>query len=308
MYRAEMTKTSVITGLLTVVTLFAGGAADALAQPRPVPSLSGGKVTAAKSSADDQRRIISIPSPDRRAPMRTVVLRPKGAGPFPLVLINHGSTQNAARRAAMSAPQYTVLAQWFLARGYVVALPQRPGHGQTGGPYLEDQKGCARADFRNSGLATADSIETALRYMTAQPYVKRTGAVVVGQSAGGWGAVALASRNPASVAAVVSFAGGRGGHSNDKADSNCAPNLLVDAAGSFGRGARIPTLWIYAENDSYFGPALSRRMVDAYRAAGGIAEYRLFPPYGADGHTLIEMREGAKIWGPLIGNFLDKAK
>ena len=117
MYRAEMTKTSVITGLLTVVTLFAGGAADALAQPRPVPSLSGGKVTAAKSSADDQRRIISIPSPDRRAPMRTVVLRPKGAGPFPLVLINHGSTQNAARRAAMSAPQYTVLAQWFLARG-----------------------------------------------------------------------------------------------------------------------------------------------------------------------------------------------
>ena len=252
--------------------------------------------------------MISISSPDRRAPMRTVVLRPRGAGPFPLVLINHGSTQNAARRAAMGSPRYTVLAQWFLARGYVVALPQRPGHGQTGGPYLEDQKGCARADFRNASLATADSIETALRYMTAQPYVRRTGVLVVGQSAGGWGAIALASRNPAGVSAVISFAGGRGGRSNDKANTNCAPNLLVESAGAFGRGARVPTLWIYAENDSYFGPALSRRMVDAYRAAGGIAEYRLLPPYGADGHTLIEMRDGAAIWGPLLGNFLDKAK
>jgi dienelactone hydrolase len=303
-----MTKTSAITGLLTVVALLAGSMAVSHAQSRQVTPAAGGKVTASKSPGDETRRIISIPSPDRRAPMRTLVLRPKGAGPFPLVLINHGSTQNAARRAAMTMPQYTALAQWFLARGYVVALPLRPGHGKTGGPYLEDQKGCARADFRNAGLATADSIETALRYMTAQPDVKRTGVVVVGQSAGGWGAVALGSRNPAGVSAVVSFAGGRGGRSNEKADTNCAPNLLVDAAGSFGRGARVPTLWIYAENDSYFGPALSRRMVDAYRAAGGIAEYRLLPPYGADGHTLIEMREGAKLWGPLIGNFLDKLK
>jgi dienelactone hydrolase len=252
--------------------------------------------------------MLLIPSPDRRAPMRTLVLRPKGAGPFPLVLINHGSTESAAGRAAMTAPQYTALSQWFLERGYVVALPLRPGHGKTGGPYLEDQNGCASADFAHAGLATADSIETALRYMTAQPYVRRDKAIVVGQSAGGWGALALTARNPVGVSAVISFAGGRGGHSNDKRNVNCAPGKLVESAGAFGRTARIPTLWLYAENDTYFGPALSRRMVDAYRAAGGIAEYRLLPPYGNEGHRLIDMREGASVWGLLIADFLAKRK
>jgi len=251
---------------------------------------------------------IRIPSPDRRTPMRTTVLRPPGAGPFPLVIINHGSTQNAKRRAAMAAPSYPAVAQWFLARGYVVALPQRPGHGRTGGPYLEDQGGCANADFRKAGLATADSIETALRHMTALPYVRRDKVVLVGQSAGGWGALALASRHPAGVAAVISFAGGRGGRSGDKAGNNCAPDRLVAAAASFGRGARVPTLWIYTENDSYFGPRLSRRLVDAYRAAGGTAEYRLLPPYGKDGHRLIDAKDGGEIWGGLVARFLAKVK
>lgn len=288
-----------------LAALMAGAfAGQALGQPRqPSPAVfNSGR------DAGIRRLTVSIPSPDRRAPMRTLVLRPEGVGPFPLVLINHGSTENAARRAAMTQPQYTALSQWFLSRGYVVALPLRPGHGRTGGPYLEDQNGCANVDFTHAGLAAADSIETALRYMTAQRYVRRDHVVIVGQSAGGWGALALASRNPAGVSAVISFAGGRGGHSNEKPNANCAPDKLVKSAGTFGRTARIPTLWLYAENDSYFGPALSRRMVDAYRVAGGIAEYRLLPPYGSEGHRLIDMRAGASVWGPLIGSFLAKRK
>jgi dienelactone hydrolase len=240
--------------------------------------------------------------------MVTTVFRPKGAGPFPLVIVNHGSTQNAAQRAASPPPSYNTLSQWFVQRGYVVAVPQRPGHGKTGGPYLEEQGDCVHADFARAGRGTADSIETALRYFTGQPYVQRDGVVIVGQSAGGWGALALEGRKPQGVAAVIVFAPGRGGHSNDRPDNNCAPNRLVGTAGQFGRTARIPTLWIAAENDSYFGPALSRRMVDAYRAAGGIVEYRLLPPYGKDGHALITMKEGEKVWGPLIENFLAKVR
>jgi dienelactone hydrolase len=268
------------------------------------------RITFAQPVAPGVERVeqVLIASPDRRTPMRTTVLRPPGAGPFPLVIMNHGSTQNAKRREAMAAPSYPAVAQWFLARGYVVVLPQRPGHGKTGGPYLEDQGGCAKADFRKAGLATADSIETALRHMTALPYVRRDKAVLVGQSAGGWGALALASRNPAGVSAVISFAGGRGGRSGDRPDNNCAPDRLVAAAASFGHGTHIPSLWIYTENDSYFGPRLSRRMVDAYRAAGGLAEYRLLPPYGKDGHRLIDMKDSDKVWGPLIESFLTKVK
>lgn len=236
--------------------------------------------------------------------MHATVLRPPGAGPFPLMVMNHGSTQSAEQRLAMPMPTYHALSSWFVRRGYAVVLPQRPGHGATGGPYLEDQNGCDDADFGAAGEATAASIAAAIAYMTRQPFVRRTGVVVIGQSAGAWGALALASRNPAGVRAVINFAGGRGGRSYDRADSNCAPDRLIDAARNFGATARVPTLWIYAENDSYFAPRLSRRLAEAFRTAGGRVDYELVPPFGGDGHFLAESDASEPIWSPIVERFL----
>ena len=42
------------------------------------------------------------------------------------------------------------------------AQPERPGHGATGGKYLEDQGGCDEADYARSGRATADEITAAV--------------------------------------------------------------------------------------------------------------------------------------------------
>lgn len=251
-----------------------------------------------------RRQLWRVPSAVPNLAMRTLVLRPSGPGPFPLMIMNHGSTQSAERRLAMPTPEYRAIAQWFVHRGYVVALPQRPGHGETGGRYLEDQNGCDHADFRTAGERTADSIAAAIAYLTAQPFVRRTGTVVVGQSAGAWGALALASRNPAGLRAVVNFAGGRGGRSYDRADNNCAPERLIDAARDYGAAARVPTLWLYTENDSYFPPRLSRRLYDAFRASGGRAEYRLLPAFGDDGHFLAEADASEAIWAPAVERFL----
>jgi dienelactone hydrolase len=251
-----------------------------------------------------RRQLWLIPGPDNRTLMRTVVHRPRGEGPFPLVVINHGSTQVSARRASYADPGFGVAVGWFVDRGYAVALPQRPGHGETGGPYLEEQDGCDNADFHRAGLATADSIEAAISYLRAQPFVRGEGIVVVGQSAGGWGALALASRNPSGVKAIINVAGGRGGRSYDKADNNCAPQRLANTAGRYGRTARIPTLWIYTKNDSYFGPELSQRMSDAYRKAGGIIEFHLLEPFGGEGHNVFLTPSGEKVWGPIVEKFL----
>jgi dienelactone hydrolase len=251
-----------------------------------------------------RRQLWLIPGPDKRTLMRTIVHRPSGEGPFPLVVINHGSTQVSARRASYADPEFGVAVRWFVDRGYAVALPQRPGHGETGGPYLEEQDGCDNADFHRAGLATADSIETAISYLRSQPFVRGDGIVIVGQSAGGWGALALASRNPRGVKAIINIAGGRGGRSYDKANNNCAPQRLTQAAERYGRSARLPTLWIYTENDSYFGPTLARQMSDAYRKAGGIIEFHLLEPFGGEGHTLFLTRSGEKVWGPIVEKFL----
>jgi dienelactone hydrolase len=244
--------------------------------------------------------------------MRATVFRPPGRGPFPLMVMNHGTTQNAERRRLLALPRFETVSGWFVQHGFVVVVPERPGHGATGGVYREDQGGCDDPDFARAALGAAESIAATLAYMRAQPFVRRDGAIVAGQSAGGWAALAFASRAPKvataganeGVAAVINFAGGLGGRSWDQPDNNCAPDRLIATARLFGRTARVPTLWIYTENDSYFAPHLSAAMAAAFRAAGGVVDYRLLPPFGSEGHYLAETAGSQVAWGPVVESFL----
>ena len=72
-------------------------------------------------------------------------------GRFRSRVIAHASTQNVLRRAQMPQPEYRALAAWLVARGFAVLVPERPGHGATGGKYLEDQGGCDEADYARIG-------------------------------------------------------------------------------------------------------------------------------------------------------------
>jgi pimeloyl-ACP methyl ester carboxylesterase len=78
-----------------------------------------------------------------------------------------------------------------------------------------------------------------LDFLREQSFVRHEGAVVVGHSAGGWGALALAGEDPKAVSAIVVFAPGRGGHANDAPNQVCAPHTLITAAAAFGEGARV---------------------------------------------------------------------
>jgi dienelactone hydrolase len=236
--------------------------------------------------------------------MRTAILRPQGKGPFPLAVINHGSTADDEERKGMPQPSFEPVASWFVSHGYLVALPQRPGHGETGGPYLEDIGSCEDPDYERPGLGAAASIEAAVQYLTSQPFVQKTGVVLVGHSAGGWGALAEASQDSKPLRAVINFAGGLGGQSFGEPNRNCAPERLVQAAAAFGQITHIPTLWLYAANDTYFDAALSEQMADAYRRSGGMAEYHLLPAFGEDGHFLIFSAKAVPIWAPIVARFL----
>ena len=235
-----------------------------------------------------------VPSPDPEAPSHAVLFRPPGEGPFRLAVIAHASTQNTLLRAMMPQPQYRPLAARLVAKGFAVLVPERPGHGATGGQYLEDQRGCDDADYAHSGRVTADEIAAAMTYLRQQSFIRHDGTVIIGHSAGGWGALALAGADPAEISAIIVFAAGRGGQPNGIPDQICAPHTLLTTAGEFGRGARVPVSWLVAANDSYFPPDFSRKLADAFRAGGGKADFRVLPPYDGEGHWMGETENGVK--------------
>jgi dienelactone hydrolase len=247
----------------------------------------------AESEPDREQQWL-VPSPDPATAAHAILFRPAGDGPFRLAVIAHASTENLLRRAQMPQPEYRALAASLVKRGFAVLVPERPGHGATGGSYLEDQGGCDEADYSRAGRATADEIALPLEYLRAQPFIRQDGAVIVGHSAGGWGALALAGGNPKAVAAIIAFAPGRGGHANDSPHQVCAPRSLLASAAEFGKAARVPVTWLVAANDSYFSPELSRQLADAFRSGGGKAEFRVLPASGSEGHWLAETEAGIK--------------
>jgi dienelactone hydrolase len=272
-----------------------------LAQPAAAQVSLGAQ---AAESDPDRRQQWLVPSPDSASPAHAILFRPPGEGPFRLAIVAHATSQNVLRRAQMPQPEYRALAAWLVARGFAVLVPERPGHGATGGRYLEDQGGCDQADYAKSGRATADSIAAALDFMRGQSFLRQDGVVIVGHSAGAWGALALAAQNPSGVSAIIAFAPGRGGHANDLPNQVCAPHTLISAVAEFGKSARVPVTWLVAANDTYFSPALSRQMADAFRAAGGKVDFRLLGADGSEGHWLAETEGGIKSAAPELARAL----
>ena len=256
----------------------------------------------AGESSPDRGQQWLVPSADPNTAAHALLFRPPGDGPFPLAVIAHATTQNVLRRAQMPQPQYRALASWLVARGFAVLVPERPGHGSTGGRYLEDQGGCDEADYVRAGLATADSITAALAYMRGQAFIRQNGTLIVGHSAGGWGALALAGQNPQGVAAIIAFSPGRGGHANDRPNQVCALHSLMTAATEFGKAARVPVIWLVARNDSYFSQDLSRQLAEAFRAGGDKVDFRALPDFRSEGHWLAETDGGEEIYGPTLDN------
>jgi len=248
-------------------------------------------------------------------PTVAYVVHPVGKGPFPLAVMNHGVSLNAHERSFFPLVEFRDAAMWFARHGYLVVAPTGPGYGAGAldapelglfSIFYSKIGACENPNFRDAGIAAAALDKWIIDYMTDQKFVVPDSAIVIGQSAGGWGAIALSSQNLPSVKALIVFAGGRGGRVGGKPNNNCAPDQLVEAAAEFGRTAREPTLWIYIENDTFFGPDLSRRMHAAYTGGGGSAEYHLMPPFKNEGHFFIDSLDAIPQWSPLVGEFLDK--
>ncbi|MDR7376426.1 dienelactone hydrolase [Rhodoferax ferrireducens] len=263
---------------------------------------------ATSALADIAVREIKIPMTvkgmlsDSHIQLSATEYKPEGDGPFPLLLINHGTPRSQADFAAMKN-NYAWQAQLFARRGFVVIHTLRRGYGGSDGPWAENYFNCANPDYIGAGLESAKDIDAALEYGRAQPYVDAKHVVLLGKSAGGFGVLALSSQNPAGVVGTINFAGGRGSRGPDNV---CNEGKLVDAFSHYARTTHIPMLWFYSENDHFFGPALAKRLGESYQAKGVDMDLKMVPAYGSDGHSFFEGRPNASVWVPTVDAFFKK--
>ena len=247
---------------------------------------------------------IPLAMPDQTYMLAATVIRPADAARHPAIVLNHGAWGPAARRREQARIRMDPESTWFAERGYVVVVPMRRGYGASEGEVAETSGPCDDANYVRSGLSSADDILAALAWTRARADVDPARIVLVGYSAGGWGTLGAASRAPAGVVAVINASGGRGAFKQD--GWPCRPDRMLEAAETFARTTKVPTLWLYAENDALFGPDFTPKLVAAWRAGGGKAEFHLLPPVMADGHGLFTSVEGLPYWTPFAADFLQR--
>ena len=228
--------------------------------------------------------------------LETTLFLPPGAGPFPVALINHGKETGNNRLQARSRPLPAV--RQFLQRGYAVVVPMRQGFSNSGGQAVGE--GC---NIAGNGDAQADDIHAVVDWLTRQPWADTQRMVMLGQSHGGLTTLAYARQPHPGFKLFVNFAGGL-----KWADGNCQwQRALVDAFARYGAQTRVPSLWFYGANDSYFPPEVITPAHAAYVAAGGPAELVAYGAFDSDAHRMFGSARGLPLWWPRIETALAAA-
>ncbi|MFG6448796.1 alpha/beta hydrolase family protein [Roseateles sp. BYS180W] len=238
--------------------------------------------------------------------LAVTVFRPPGAGPFPLVLINHG--RDAERREKYPRLRFESAARYFLRKGFAVAVPMRLGYGElaaVGDP--ESSLTCTRPRYVQAAVAAGRQVQAVVAQLARAADIDASRVVLVGQSVGGLATLAATAMGVPGQVAAIAFSPGHGGRPDLSPGYPCdEPELRELFAGMGRRAAKlpraVPSLWLHTENDRYFSPTLAQGWAQAYRAAGAPMQQQVLPAFSDDGHRLFVA--GNDIWQPLVDEFL----
>ncbi len=237
--------------------------------------------------------------------LNALVVRRPGEGRLPVALITHGANPGNPRRADLDW-----LRGWaheLAHRGWLAVAVMRRGYGTSEGEVADDAGTCASPDIGRYLDAHADDLEAALRSIARRPDADMGRVLAIGDSAGGAAVMALAARTSVPLAGVVNVSGGLARRLGPfRPDPACAPyeSDLVWNFARFGTTARMPTLWLYAENDSFFRPGLVSRLRAAFTGSGGRADLVMLPPFRDDGHAVFFAPGGRRLLLPELDRFL----
>jgi dienelactone hydrolase len=236
--------------------------------------------------------------------LEAMIFKPAGAGPFPLAVINHGSTGKGNNPALFTGTWFDVgLADFLNERGWLVAFPQRRGRGKSDGLYDEgfsaerDKGYTCEAD---KSLAGADralrDIGASIAALRRRPDVAQSPILIGGESRGGVLSVAYSGLHPEQILGVINFVGGW-------VSDGCAnAKVINETLFEQGAGFKQPTLWLYGRRDPIYAIPHSRQNFVAFQKAGGQGTFLELDVPGGAGHYVIGYPQ---LWSAAVGGYLD---
>lgn len=247
----------------------------------------------------DKPKIIRFPS--GKLTLGGELFLPKGNGPFPVILFNHGSASKMKNSMASAA-----IAPEFTKNGWAFFMPYRRGQGlsEDQGAYIMDEINSAR--WTGWGKAAQKLVElhqtdhladqmAALLWLQKQSFVQKNSIATVGNSFGGI-QVVLGMEKEGYCAGINAT-----GAAQSWDDSDELQKIMKRAV----ENASNPIFFFQAENDYDLSPTkvLSSHM----KQAGKIAKVEIYPPFGSSakaGHSLLW--RGVSIWFDDALSFLNR--
>ena len=291
---------------MVLVVAACGGAAEAPAvTPTPTVAIAPSPTpapTVTPRPTIPPREDVTFKSGDLE--LKGWLWRPAGAGPFPAVLWNHGSSKDGEQT------YYPGIWPVFVRAGYVFFVPFRRGQGGSPGTYFDDALRAVPAAQRNAATVKLHETEqlsdqlAGLAFLKTFPYVDTTRIAVTGWSFGGIQTILGAEANPGyrvgfdCAGAALSWNG-----------NPVLRDRLVKAVAKIS----IPMFLVQAENDATTAPTTT--LGAEFARLGKPYKAMIYPAWTAqrsgasagipDGHMFCG--EGGNVWGPDVTAFIAAA-
>jgi dienelactone hydrolase len=232
--------------------------------------------------------------------LEAYLYKPEGAGPFPLIVYNHGSAVPGEEAKEWPAPY---IARLFVPAGYAVLVPERRGYGKSEGvPFSKDIGDDRGPRFVERQRSEAGDINAAVEHVLArrEASIDATRVVIMGYSFGGIVTTLAAGRGDRYAAFVVQAPGALNWNRSEG-----LRDALLDAASRI----RVPAWCGVAENDATTESA--RQVCARIAKTGAKTELKVYPPFTGGGerpgtppgHALFGPR-GVAVWKDDLLTFL----
>ncbi len=223
---------------------------------------------------------------------------PPGAGPFPCMVLNHGSGIDRGTLDVSRPGTASLLASW----GISSFLPHRHGYGNSEGRGWREEVSSpfGTADYDAQLAARLDresnDVLAAAELVAGMAEVRADHIGVMGSSFGGTNTL-LAAAKSKMFKCAVEFAGAAMNWDRTPA----LRQLMIDTA----LRLTIPIYFIQAENDYSIRP--TQELAQALEGSGVVFEAMIFTKFGITPHEghLFE-RDGAQFWASAVRRFLER--